>query len=255
MAPNRAKSAFMFYQSDHLGDYEAALTRLDYCEHHPAEAHAVNAAAPAHLAALCAERRARFIHLSTDYVYDGSSPGLRRESDPCLPLSIYALTKRDAEQAVLAAHPDFLVARASWIYGPDRPSFPDAIIQRAQNASHGLAIADKWSSPSYSRDLALQLEALLLNPDARGLVNLCNAGSCSWLEYGQAALDLAHQAGVPLRCRTLSPQTCAEMPGFLAQRPRHTAMDSSRLAALTGLTPRPWRDALADYINTYYGRA
>ncbi len=233
----------------------AALTNLDYCQQHPRQARAVNADAPAHIAALCASRGARLIHLSTDYVYDGSTPGLRRESDPSLPLSVYARTKADAEQAVLAAHPDFLVARASWIYGPDRPSFPDSIIERAQQSAQCRAISDKWSSPSYSRDLALLLEALLLNPQARGIVNLCNAGSCSWLEYGQAALDLAYQVGVPLRCRTLSPQSCAEMPGFLAERPRHTGMDSSRLASLTGLAVRPWREALADYIGTFYGRA
>jgi dTDP-4-dehydrorhamnose reductase len=232
----------------------AAVTGVDYCETHPDEAHAVNTAAPAQMARICKARGARMIHVSTDYVYDGTYPGLRRESDPCRPLGVYAKTKRAAEEAVLEAGPDFVVARASWIFGPDRPGFADTIIQRAMLETHCGAIADKWSNPSYSHDQAAMLEALLLNPAARGAVNLCNAGSCSWLEYGQAALDLAFAAGVSLRCRTLSPQRCAQMPGFLAERPVYTGMDTSSLATLTGQPIRPWQDALAEYINTYYGR-
>ena len=246
---------------DHFGALEfsavihcAAVSGVDYCEQHPEEALAVNTDAVARIARICAQRGAKLVHVSTDYVYDGSRPGLRFETDPCRPLGVYARTKYEAEKAVLAASPDFLVARASWIFGPDRPSFVDSIIRHARKESTGGAIADKWSNPSYSMDQAAMLEALVLNPAARGTVNLCNAGSCSWLEYGQAALDLAHAAGVPLKCRTLQPQRCAEMPGFLAERPVHTGMDTSRLQELTGQPVRPWRDALAHYIGTYYGR-
>ena len=232
----------------------AAVTSVDYCEQHPEEALAVNTDATARIARLCRERGARLVHVSTDYVYDGRSPGLRTESDPCAPLGAYARTKHAAELAVLEADARFVVARASWIFGPDRPGFVDSIIERAGKDSACGAIADKWSNPSYSLDLAENLEALVLNPAAAGPVNLCNAGACTWLEYGQAALDLAHAAGVPLKCRTLAPQRCADMPGFLSPRPIHTAMDTTRLAALTGKPVRPWQEALADYIRTYYGR-
>jgi len=232
----------------------AAVTGVDYCEQHPEEARAVNTHAPAQIAGLCASRGARLVHVSTDYVYDGTRPGLRVESDPCQPLGVYGQSKRDAEIAVLSSHSDVLVARASWIFGPDRPGFADSIIQRAISQPDCGAIADKWSNPSYSHDQAALLEALVLNPEARGIVNLCNAGRCSWLEYGQAALDFAHAAGVSLRCRTLQPQRCSEMPGFLAERPIHTAMDTCHLELFTGQPVRPWREALADYIGTYYGR-
>jgi dTDP-4-dehydrorhamnose reductase len=246
---------------DHFGALEfdavihcAALTGVDYCEQHPDEAYAVNTAAPARIAKICQDRGARLIHVSTDYVYDGTQPGLRVESDPCRPLGVYARTKHAAELAVLETNPAFLVARASWIFGPDRAGFADSIIQRAQQNEECGAIADKWSNPSYSLDQAAMLEALMLNPNATGAVNLCNAGSCSWQEYGQAALDLAQEAGVLLKCRMLAPQRCAEMHGFLAERPVHTAMDTTRLTELTGQPVRPWREALADYIFTYYGR-
>lgn len=247
--------------NDHFGALEfdavihcAALTGVDYCEEHPEEAHAVNTVAPAHIARLCAARSARMIHVSTDYVYDGRQPGLRMECDPLNPLGVYARTKHAAELAVLGIDPSFITARASWIFGPDRQSFADSIIQQAQTGAACGAIADKWSNPSYSLDQAAFLEALLLNPAAGGPVNLCNTGACPWLEYGQRALDLAHAAGVPLKCRTLTPQRCADRAGFLAPRPVHTAMDTSRLAELTGQTIRSWQEALADYIGTYYGR-
>lgn len=233
----------------------AAVTSVDYCEQHPDEAREVNAEAPALIARICQERGARLIHVSTDYVYDGQSPGLRLETDPTAPLGVYARTKFAAERAVLAASPEFLVARTSWVFGPERPSFADSIIERAMRDPDCGAIADKWSNPSYSHDLAAMLEALALNPDASGVVNLCNAGSCSWQEYGQACLDLAAEAGLPLKCRTLQPLKVAEMPGFLAARPIHTAMDTTRLAALTGLRLRPWREALAEYIRAYHAPA
>jgi dTDP-4-dehydrorhamnose reductase len=247
--------------ADHFGGLEfdavihcAALTGVDYCEQHPEEAHAVNTAAPAQIARICHQRGARLIHISTDYVYDGRAPGLREESDACAPLGVYAQTKHAAELAVLATDPAFLVARASWIFGPDRAGFVDAIIQRAQKDPDCGAIADKWSTPSYSVDQAALLEALVLHPGAGGVVNLGNAGACSWMEYGQAGLDLAHAAGIPLKCRVLTPQKCADLPGFLVGRPVHTAMDTTRLASLTGRDIRPWQEALADYIGTYYGR-
>ena len=233
----------------------AAMTRLDECETQPALAHAVNALAPQQIATHCATRGAKMIYVSTDYVYDGTRPGLRTEADACHPLSVYAQSKYAGEQAVLATLENALVARASWIFGPDREGFVDQIIQRAQRETHGSAIADKWSTPSYSLDQAHWLEALLLNPLATGIVNLCNAGECSWQAYGEAALAHAAAAGVRLNYRTLAPQTCATMPGFTAQRPIHTAADTTKLAHLTGQKIRPWQAALADYISRYYGRA
>lgn len=235
--------------------HSAAVTSVDYCEKHPVEAREVNAEAPARIARICRERGARFIHVSTDYVYDGSKPGPRVETDPVAPLGVYARSKADGEKAVLETSPEFLVARASWIFGPDRESFVDSIIRRAQKSEDCEAISDKFSSPSYSADMAALLEALLLNRDATGVVNLCNAGGgCSWLEYGQAALDFAAEAGVPLKCRSPRPISVSEMPGFLAPRPVHTGMDTTRLAALAGLPVRHWREALREYVHRCYGR-
>lgn len=231
----------------------AAVTSLDYCEQHPDDASAVNAGAPAIMARLCREQGARMIHVSTDYVYDGATPGLRREGDVTNPLSVYARTKLEGENHVLAESPAHLVARTTWVFGPDKESFVDQIIARAKKEPACGAIGDKFSSCSYSLDMAEQLERLLLNPEAAGIFNLCNDGPCSWLELGQAALDIVSDLGWKLRCRTLQSQRLADMKSFLAPRPVHTSLDVSKLALATGLRPRVWREALQDYLATFYG--
>ena len=244
---------------DHLTGLEfdalincAAVTSPDYCEQQADEAQTVNAEAPALMARLCCERGARMIHLSTDYVYDGTLPGLRREGDATNPLGIYAQTKLTGELRVLRESSRHLVARTSWVFGPDRESFVDQIITRAKKEPHCAAVSDKFSSCSYSSDMADQLERLLLNPDAAGVYNLCNDGPCSWQELGQAALDTVSELGWKLRCRTLQSQRLTDMTQFLAPRPVHTSMDVSRLALATGLRPRPWREALREYLTTFY---
>lgn len=247
--------------TDHLTGLEfdvlincAAVTSPDSCEQHPEEARAVNAAAPALMARLCRERGARMLQFSTDYVYDGTQPGLRREDDATAPLGVYARTKLEGEQRVLAESAGNLAARTAWIFGPDREGFVDQIIARAKKEPSCDAIADKFSSCSYSLDMAEQLERLLQNPSAAGVFNLCNDGPCSWLELGQAALDTVIDLGWKLRCATLQGRRLADMKQFLAPRPLHTSMEVTKLAGATGLRPRGWREALRDYLTTYYGR-
>jgi dTDP-4-dehydrorhamnose reductase len=232
----------------------AAVTSPDYAEQHPDEARDVNTLAPQLMAELCQQRGARMIQLSTDYVYDGSQPGLRRETDLCGPLGIYARTKHAGDLAVLAAGDRHLVARTAWVFGPDRPSFVDQIIARAQKETDCEAIADKFGSASYSADMAVQLEYLARHPDASGIVNLCNTGLCSWFDLGQAALNAAVDLGWKLRCRTLRPRRLRDITAFIAPRPVYTSMDTTRLGSLTGRRPRPWQDALCDYLATYYGK-
>ncbi|MGI8603485.1 MAG: SDR family oxidoreductase [Verrucomicrobiales bacterium] len=233
----------------------AALTNVDYCEAHPAEACAANAEGPARLAEICASRRRRFVHLSTDYVYDGTQPGLRAETDDTQPVNVYAQSKLDGEQRVLEKSAgSALVVRTSWIFGPDRAAFPDSIIERAKKSDYVEAIADKRSVPTYSLDFAAHLEPLVTGPDPGlicGLLNLCNHNPATWHTYAQTALDLAAELGVPLRCRRVTPTSLASV-SFGARRPVHTAMSTEKFTALTGQRPRPWQDALAEYLKTYY---
>jgi dTDP-4-dehydrorhamnose reductase len=96
----------------------------------------------------------------------------------------------------------------------------------------------------------------LLEPESvGGVIHLSNAGSCTWQEYGQYALDCAAAAGVPLKARTVNPQKMADLKAFIARRPVYTAMSTRKLASVTGLTPRPWQEAVEEYVRTLWAPA
>ncbi len=227
----------------------AAMTQVDQCEQQPDLTHRINALAPTALAAACARRGARLLHVSTDYVFAGDQPGARRETDPCHPLSVYGRAKLNAERAVLDLHPDAIVARVSWVFGPDKPSFIDQLLQRALDQPEVAAITGKWSAPSYTDDLAGWFATLLRHPGAAGLLHTCNRGECTWQELGQFALDTARDLGAPLRAHRVDPLTLADFPSFKAARPIHTALATDRLAALLGHDIPDWRDAVRRYLE------
>jgi dTDP-4-dehydrorhamnose reductase len=229
--------------------YTAGITSVDYCEEHPDESRLTNTDTPRVLAEVCAEKGARFIHISTDYVFDGRDPAPRKETDEPNPICVYGRSKLEGERAVLAASPDSLVIRVSWLFGHDKPAFPDFILDRAMNDDHVEAIADKVSCPTYSEDLAEWIEPMLGDPRYRGLLHLCNAGSCTWQAYGQATLDIAASLGAKLKARTVGGVSRNSFSAFKAQRPEFTAFDTSKYQQLSGISPRPWRDALEAYLR------
>jgi len=228
----------------------AALTNVDYCETHEEEATRINACAVAELGAICAEKRARMIHISTDYIFDGETQEPYTEEDEPRPLGVYAASKLAGECELHDACPEALSVRVSWVFGPDRPSFVDQILKRAQETEDISAIADKWASPTYTLDIAKLLRPFLSDfRHESGLLHLCNTGACTWQEYGQFALDCAADLGVKLRGRTVAPLKMAELKAFIARRPVFTAMATGKLARLTGTTPRPWEEAVAEYVR------
>ena len=233
----------------------AAQTNVDRCETESAEAFDLNAAAPTIMADACRRKGARMIHISTDYVFDGAKIGAYSEDDPAVPISIYGASKRAGESGVLTAtEGSGLVVRVSWVFGPDRPSFVDQIVKNACEKTEVAAIADKIAVPTYTLDAATLLQPFLFDVKAGGLLHLCNGGSCTWQEYGQWALDCAAEAGADLKARTVAPLKMADLKAFIAKRPPNTAMSTDRLTALTGLQPRPWREAVRQHIATLYSK-
>lgn len=230
--------------------YTAGVTNVDYCEDHEDEAFCTNGEAPRILAEICAEKEARFIHVSTDYVFDGKSTVPLDETAPARPLSVYGRSKLAGEQAVLSVSGDFLVIRVSWLFGPDKPSFPDMILKRAMISDHVEAISDKVSCPTYSEDFAEWVEPMLDDKRYCGLLHLCNSGSTSWQNYGQATLDIAASLGIPLKATEVAGISRINFPAFKAERPEFTSFDTGKYQQLSGRTPRPWKEALEEYLKT-----
>lgn len=246
----------------------AAFTNVDLCEKERDQAFRINAEAPRVLAEICRDEKGKLIHFSTDYVFDGEKREPYMESDPANPISVYAASKRDGEKLVLQTDKRHLVVRVSWVFGPDRPSFVDGMIERARENEHVDAVADKFSTPTYTRDIAKMLLPIFSQrdwsrPDGpgaahlqsfNGILHFANAGGCSWQEYAQHAIDCCHQFGIPLKARKVAPAKLSEMKNFIARRPVYTVLSTAKYALLAGGAPRPWRDAVADYVREFVSR-
>ncbi len=244
----------------------AAFTNVDLCETEKDQAFAINADAPRLLAEICREKNAKLLHISTDYVFDGEKREPYTEDDAAKPISVYGESKRAGERFVLQASDRHLVIRVSWVFGPDRPSFVDAMIKRAREEEEIDAIGDKWSTPTYTSDIAEMLPRVF-DVDA-GVLHLANAGQCTWQEYAQHALDCSRAVGISLKANTVGALKLADMThlrqtaspartsgrqaNWVARRPVYSVLATAKYQALTGIKPRPWRDAVADYIERSY---
>jgi dTDP-4-dehydrorhamnose reductase len=230
----------------------AAFTNVDLCETEVAQAFAINAEAPRILAEICANKNAKLIHFSTDYVFDGEKRSPYVEDDAVKPISAYGESKRAGEKFVLQTSDRHLVVRVSWVFGPDRPSFIDAMIQRAHEEAKIEAVADKWSTPTYTTDIAEMLPRVF-DVDA-GIMHLTNSGQCTWQEYAQHTLDCCSKVNIPLKAKTVGALKLTDMKKWLARRPVYSVLSSAKYQALTGIAPRSWRDAVADYIERSYSK-
>jgi dTDP-4-dehydrorhamnose reductase len=238
----------------------AAQTNVDRCETHVEEAFALNGEAPKILGELCAQKKARFIHISTDYVFDGEKREPYTEEDEARPISVYGESKREGERRALEANERALMVRVSWVFGPDRPSFIDWAVGQAREKEEVNAIADKWATPTYTLDLAELLKAFLhtkngpgadRHQEFSGILHLANTGECTWQEYAQWALDCCHAEGILMKASKIGASSLGEMKSFIAKRPVYSVLSPAKYARLTGQSPRPWRDVVAEYVRNY----
>ncbi len=232
----------------------AAQTNVDRCETHRDDAFLLNAEAPRVLAEVCSAQSARMIHISTDYVFDGNKCEPYSEDDAAEPVSVYGESKREGERRVLDENERHLVVRVSWVFGPDRPSFVDNMLKQAREKEEIAAVADKFSTPTYTRDIAAMLSPLFVDSAACGILHYANAGACSWQEYAQWALDCCHSLGVPMRATKVGALSLADMKNFIAKRPVHSVLGTQRYERLSGQKPRSWRDAVAEYVEQFYSK-
>jgi dTDP-4-dehydrorhamnose reductase len=223
----------------------AAFTHVDRCEQDQALAMRVNGAAPGELAGLARERGARFVQISTDYVFAGDAKRPYREDDATGPRCAYGRSKLLGEERVRAAHPEALIVRTSWVFGQGR-NFIGAILGQVAARRRGevqgplRVVADQRGRPTYAVDLARGILELVQR-EANGLVQLANAGECSWWELARCVCDAAS-------ARELEIQAIATSELSLpAARPAYSVLDLSRAARL-GVALRPWQDAVRAYL-------
>jgi dTDP-4-dehydrorhamnose reductase len=242
----------------------AAYTNVEAAEDDPDRAYLVNATAAGWLAAAARDEGLAFVHVSTDFVFDGEKPGPYIEDDTPNPLSVYGASKLAGEQAVFSNHPAPLMIRTAWTYGPAGTNFPVKILERARAATSIVAetpgatvggdapvlrvVADEVGSPTYALDLADGLLALLA-AGATGLFHLTGSGSCSRYDLALETLRLAGFT-VPGDLR-VEPVTSTAFP-TKAKRPLNSVLDCGKAERL-GVRLPAWQDGLGRYVNELQG--
>lgn len=231
----------------------AAMSGLEQCLDHPAEAEAVNVRAPEVMAQACREKGARFVHFSTDYVFGGQTPGKKSEDDTPAPVNAYGRSKLAGERAAMRAFPDTVVARVSWLFGPTPPGHPchfDHVLENAAAGTPQEFIHDKFSMPTFTHDVVGWTHALLENNSARGIYHLCNTGDPeSWHSSATKLCQVAAGLGMMAAPPAFGALPISDAHFFREPRPQHTAMQPSRLHCEGIASPRHWLEAAADYLK------
>jgi len=219
----------------------AAYTSVDAAESDEAAATAVNTDGVASLADLCAAHGARLLHLSTDYVFDGTKDGWYVESDPIAPLGVYGRTKAAGEAAARAC-PAHLILRTSWVYATHGNNFVKTMLRIGAELPELGVVDDQVGCPTSAHDIA---EALLhlSSMDANGTYHLAGADQASWHEFAEAIFAAADLT------TTANPISTADYP-TIAPRPANSRLDSSALADATGVRLPGWRDSLFGVVST-----
>lgn len=227
----------------------AAYTAVDRAESEEAAAWRANVDGPGLLAAACRAAGCRILHVSTDFVFDGSAREPIREDAPTSPLGVYGRTKLEGEERVFAAMPEAIVARTAWLYGPNGPSFPRTLI-RAWLAEKPLrVVADQTGSPTYTADLARVLVELAERGAPGGVYHTAGPDAVTWRDLAEAAIQAYrdHVLGDPGRAVDVAPIRTEEWP-TPARRPAYSVLSFAKTEAL-GIPPmRRLGEALADFV-------
>ncbi|MBN2452738.1 MAG: dTDP-4-dehydrorhamnose reductase [Candidatus Omnitrophica bacterium] len=228
--------------------HSAAWTDVDGCELDRKKAFAVNSAGTKNVAAACRKAGSVLIYISTDFVFDGKKKGPYSESDRTGPLSVYGRSKLRGEEYVAKILKRYLIVRTSWLYGKRGKNFVDTIAARAKAGQPLRVVKDQVGSPTYTKDLAKAIHALLgiiTNDDPRftiyGIYHVSNSGKVSWFGYAKSILKISgmNTKVLPISSRELSRP---------ARRPAMSVLDNSKFRKYTGYAMPGWKNALKRYL-------
>jgi len=224
----------------------AAYTAVDRAESEPEAAFRLNEAGTRNVARCCREQGIPLATFGTDYVFDGRGDRPYREEDEPNPLSVYGKSKLAAERALSEETADWLLIRTQWLFGPGGPDFVSAILRKADREGTLRVVSDQVGCPTFAPDLA-EATRSLLERGARGIVHFSNSGETSFYGYAVFILKESGRGGV-----RIDPVKTADFPkgAYPAPRPERSVLDKARYSAITGSAPRPWTDAVREYLAT-----
>lgn len=230
----------------------AAYTDVDGAESEAEKAFAVNTTGAANLARFCARSRIPLIHISTDFVFDGTRQRPYRETDPTAPLGVYGQSKAAGEEKIRTILNEHIIVRTAWLYGIDGHNFVKTILKLGCEKTHIKVINDQFGSPTSASDLAdalLQVATRLKNGSNAywGTYHYCGRGITTWYEFAENILALA-KPRISIRTTRLEPIATDEWPAS-AHRPPYSALDCSRIRADFGIHPKAWQHSLKTTLD------
>jgi dTDP-4-dehydrorhamnose reductase len=239
----------------------AAYTAVDQAEDEKELAYCVNAEAPLAIARWAARHDVPMVHISTDYVFDGSGDRPWREDDPTAPLSVYGASKLDGELAVRNAGGHHLVVRTSWVFASKGNNFLNTIVRLARERSELRIVTDQVGAPTSARVLADGLISILgvIARDDRdwiarrfdaldGLVHMSTSGETSWHGFACAIVEGLRNRGAKLAVGSVIAIPARKFP-TKAVRPLNSRLDMDRLEKVLGVRMPSWRDALDQELD------
>lgn len=222
----------------------AAWTAVDKAESEESAAHLINATAVGHLAEAAASTGARFVHVSTDYVFDGRACEPYRPDTPPAPTSAYGRTKLAGEQAAMAAHPDALVIRTAWVYAAAGQNFVKTMLRLMNERDEVRVVADQVGTPTHAKSLARAIWQLC---GSGGIFHWTDAGVASWYDFAVAIQDEGLRLGLLERAARILPIATADFP-TPARRPAWSILDKTSSWSITGPALH-WRHELAECMK------
>ncbi len=229
----------------------AAYTAVDRAEQEPAAAYRLNGEVPGLLAKACKDRGLPFVHISTDYVFDGSKDGAYVETDPRAPLGVYGASKAKGEEAIAAVGGDTAIVRTAWVYSEFGANFVKTMLRLAATRDELGVVGDQHGCPTWAQDVAkatLLLSQRLMDgdPAAKGLFHAAGDGDASWADFATAIFaGSATRGGPAARVKAI---TTAEYP-TPARRPANSRLACERLESVLGWRPGPWRESLSSCLD------
>jgi len=230
----------------------AAYTDVDKAEKESDIAYAVNKNGPAYLARYCADHGLTLIHISTDYVFDGTKGRPYHENDPIAPLGVYGQSKAQGEAVIRSTLKNHIILRTSWLYGVYRNNFVKTILKHSQERTNLRVVADQFGSPTSASDLAKALLTIVKKIAAGekfdwGTYHYCGKGITTWHGLAEKIIQITKSDGT-LQVKQVTPITTAEWP-TPTKRPPYSVLDCSHLKSQFGIALKPWQESLKHTID------
>lgn len=230
----------------------SAYTKVDLAEKEQERAFAVNEKGARNLALACHRNNAVFIHISTDFVFNGEKTAPYTEEDNTEPLGIYGKSKLAGEEAVKALCPANIIIRTSWLYGVHGGNFVKTILRLAGEKEVLRIVSDQRGSPTWTADLAEVITRMVMViKEAKapfGLYHYSDEGAASWFEFAIAVVEEARKLGKTLKCKRVEPISTAAYP-TPAARPAYSVLDTTKIKDTLRLAIPEWRCSLTKMLT------